>query len=310
MGHHLAKIIVRLTTFGLLCLLSLGCVQQESSDHKQHSQFSTRSIKIGLSPEYNLFEQKKRFEPLLTQLSQNLGVSIEVSLLPGYGNIIDSINEFSLDGFFFGNFTGTMAVRQLGMEPLVKPQFANGLSTSTSLVFVKKGSGIRTAQDMRDKRMVFVDQATTTGYLLPLSFFKSLGIDNYQSWFKEYYFSGTHEDAIKEVLNGNADIGAAKDTIFHQLAETDKRVLTDLDILATSPPVPANTFAVRHDLPDDLKQALRQELLTMHQSATGRAILDKLKIAKFIETTENDFQPVFDYAAGITPGMTPNDLND
>lgn len=302
---------IGLVFLGLLSLFLIGCDLQEQSTPVQQSKTNPQKLTIGLIPEQDLFTQKKRYEPLLAQLSKEVGIPIEISILPRYGNIIDNFNELGLDGAFFGSFTGAMAIKKLGVVPLVRPQYIGGSSTYYGMVFVKKGSVIRTAQDMHNKRMVFVDRATTAGYLLPLSYFRSIGIDDYKSWFKEYYFSGTHEDAINDVLNGTADIGAAKNTVFYRMAAANKHVAKELEILATSPHVPANGLAVRGDLPDDVKQSLRKRLLEMHQSVEGRSILDGLKIERFIRTTVEDYQPVLDYAASIGLDLkTYNYLNN
>lgn len=308
--HPFTYIFIWLMFCCLLGLFVTACSQQETP-LEQQPQTTLRKIKIGLLPEQDIFIQKKRYAPLLAQLSKNLGVSIEVCILPRYGNIIDNFNKLGLDGAFFGSFTGALAIKKLGVEPLVRPQYVGGASTYYGMIFVKKGSGIRSAQDMRDKRIVFVDRATTAGYLLPLAYFKTLGITDYKSWFKEYYFSGTHEDAINDVVNGLADIGAAKNTVFYRMAATDKRVTNELEILMISPHVPANGLAVRHDLDNDLKQGLKRQLLAFHRSTEGQAILAELMIEKFIVTTVADYQPVLDYAAGIGLNLqTYNYLNN
>lgn len=305
---HLLRFIC---LFTLLCLLPLGCNHQTSSSTSKQQNEGQTTLTIGLIPEQNIFDQTKRYKPLLTYIAEQLGIAIEIRILPRYGNIIDNFDELNLDGAFFGSFTGALAIDKLGVEPLARPQYLNGSSTYYGMVFVRKDSGIRTAEDMRGKRMVFVDRATTAGYLLPLSFFKTIGIENYATWLDQYYFSGTHEDAIDDVLNGFADIGAAKNTIFYRMAANDERITQELMILATSPRVPANALAVRHDLPGSLKQRLQQQLLTLHQDNRGRELLNKLEIDKFIKTSREDYQPVFDYAASIGLDLkTYNYLND
>jgi len=282
------------------CLFVLpGCEPQEQSTPQRKVDTTFQTYRIGLIPEHNIFDQKKRYDPLLAYLSEQVGVSLQSVILPRYGNIIENFNQQNLDGAFFGSFTGAMAIQKLGVEPLARPQYVNGASTYYGMVFVRKDSKIRTSQDMRNKRMVFVDRATTAGYLLPLSYFKSLGIDDYANWFREYYFSGTHEDAIHDVLYGLADIGAAKNTVFYRMAETDQRVIEELEILKTSPHVPANGLAMHKDIPEGLKQRLLEKLLTMHQSSKGRSILDGLRIERFINTTAEDYQPVLEYAKSI-----------
>jgi phosphonate transport system substrate-binding protein len=283
----------------LLMFFLTGCDRQEQTIQTRQPSPDRPKLTIGLIPEQDIFTQKKRYKPLFEHLSEKLGVDIEIKILPRYGNIIDNFRELGLDGAFFGSFTGAMAITKLGVKPLARPQYVGGASTYYGLVFVKKGSGIRTAQDMRHKRMVFVDRATTAGYLLPLSYFKTVGIENYKKWFKEYYFSGTHEGAINDVLNGTADVGAAKNTVLYRMMAKDKRISEELEIIATSPHVPANGLAVKNDLPEDLMKAIQQQLLNLHLSAEGRLVLDSLQADKFIETTAKDYQPVLDYVARI-----------
>lgn len=302
---------IALTLFCLIIFLMSGCGQQEQRPSPKTPKADIKKLTIGLIPEQNIFTQKKRYEPLLAYLSKELGIPIETTILSRYGNIIDNFNELELDGAFLGSFTGTMAIMKLGVEPLARPQYIGGSSTYYGMVFVKKGSGIRTAEDLRGKQLVFVDRATTAGYLLPLAYFKDLGIGDYQSWFKEYYFSGTHEDAINDVLNGKADIGAAKNTVFYRMARENNQVSQELEILATSPHVPANGLGVRNDLPEELKASLYNLLLDMHKSSQGREVLDGLKIEKFIETSEADYKPVQDYATSIGLDLkTYNYLNN
>jgi len=285
--------------FALMILVVSGCSQPEGHEEEPKSQEGPQPLLIGLIPEQNLFAQKKRYEPLMALLSSQLDKPIAAPILPRYGNIIENFNALKLDGAFFGSFTGALAIKMLGVEPVARPRYADGASTYYGMVFVRKGSGIRTAEDMRGKRMVFVDRATTAGYLLPLSYFHSIGIHDFRQWFSEYYFSGTHEDAIYDVLNGKAEVGAAKNTVLYRLAAKDIRIAQNLEVLATSPHVPANGLAVRHDLPDEIKEALQSILLELHKNETGQAILEEMNMERFIETTAGDYQPVFEYAASV-----------
>lgn len=293
--------LLRLSHILLLCCFVFlpGCDPQEQPPAQPAVDMTFQTYRIGLLPEHNIFEQKKRYDPLLTYLSEQLGVKFQSVILPRYGNAIKNFHQLNLDGAFFGSFTGAMAIKSLNVEPLARPQYLSGASSYYGMVFVKKGSKIRTAEDLRNKRMVFVDRATMAGYLLPLSYFKSIGIDDYSTWFSEYYFSGTHEDAIHDVLNGIADVGAAKNTVFYRLAEADNRIVEELEILKTSPHVPANGLAMVKDIPEDLKHKLQEALLTMHLRSAGRPVLEGLGIDRFISTTEIDYQPVFDYAKEI-----------
>jgi phosphonate transport system substrate-binding protein len=258
-----------------------------------------RTLRIGLIPEQNIFKQKSRYKSLAAYLSQKADVNIELIVLSRYGNIIENFVSNRLDGAFFGSFTGALAHRKLGVEPLARPEYMDGSSTYHGLLFVRRDSAIANASDMKGKRFVFVDKATTAGWLLPLYYFKMQGIDDYRSWLKETYFAGSHESAIYDVLEGTADIGAAKNTVFWRLADENPSLAEELVILARSPNVPENGLCVRGDLEGPLKTSLREALLNMEGDPEAAEALLALGARRFIETAEADYASVFEYAEKI-----------
>ena len=286
-----------LASLVLSVVLAMSCRNREEVVSAEDPPRQT--LRIGLIPERNIFAQKKRYQPIADYLSQQLGVEVVLTVLSRYGNIIDNFVANDLDGAFFGSFTAALACKGIGVQPLARPEDPDGTSTYHGLIFVRKDSGIRTADDMKGKRFAFVDKATTAGYLLPLHYFKDRGIDDYHAWFAETYFTGTHDGAIYDVLEGKADIGAAKNTVFYADAEKDPRVTDELLILTRSPDVPENGLCVRDDLDDSLKNKLKEALLNMNQHKKGRQLLNAFGASRFIETTAADYDPVFQFADDI-----------
>ena len=137
-----------------------------------------------------------------------------------------------------------------------------------------------------------------------MAFFKAHRIENYKTFFKETYFSGTHEDAIYDVLNKKADIGAAKNTVFAGLLAADSRIKDELVILARSPGVPENGLAVRKDLDRAMRNKLQEALLNMQNDVDGVNVLTKLGARRFIETTNGDYVNVYRYAKQIGLDLT------
>lgn len=258
-----------------------------------------RTIRVGLIPEQDVFEEKERYQLVADYLSKKVGVGVDLCVLSRYGNILDNFVSKRLDGAFFGSFTGALALRKLGVEALARPEYPDGTSTYHGLLFVRKDSGIRSGNEMKGKRLAFVDRATTAGYLLPLYYFQKQGIADYGSWLGEFYFSGTHEGSIYDVLEKRADVGAAKNPVFAKLASRDPRISEELTILARSPRVPENGLCVREDLGALLKIQLKETLLNMDHDEEGREVLAGFGARRFIATTEEDYAPVFEFAAAV-----------
>jgi phosphonate transport system substrate-binding protein len=281
----------------VLLALAGGCSKPETASPKKV--MYEKTITIGLIPEVQIFDQVERYKPVAAYFTKKTGILMKLTVLSRYGNIIDNFVSAGMDGAFFGSFTYPLAHAKLGVEVLARPENLNGRSTYHGMIFVRKDSGIKNAADMRGKRFAFVDKATTAGYLLPLDYFRRHGIRDYKSYLKEAYFAGTHEDAIQDVLNGKADIGTAKNTIFAHLAETDDRIMKELAILEESPEVPENGLAVRKDLDASVKKMLKEVLLGMDSDAEGRTVLKNFGARRFIETTDKDYEPVLRYVKTI-----------
>jgi len=287
-----------------LCLtILLGCGETKT-ERDVETKGRRPSLVLGLIPERNIFKQLDRYEPLANYLSEKIGADVKLKVLTRYGNIIDNFASAGLDGAFFGSFTYTLAHAKLGVEAIARPETVGGVSTYYGLLFVRKDSGIKSVGDMKGKRFVFVDRATTAGYLLPRAFFKAHRIENYKTFFKETYFSGTHEDAIFDVLNKKAEIGAAKNTVFARLAAVDSRVKDELVILARSPDVPENGLAVKKDLDHTIRNKLQEALLNMQNDIQGMNVLQNLGAKRFIETTNSDYANVYRYVKQIGLDLT------
>jgi phosphonate transport system substrate-binding protein len=292
-----------------VCLFAgAGCTTSEKVSVQQRTH--ARTVVIGLIPEQNLFRQMARYEPLADYLSEKTGTQVKLTILTRYGNIIDNFVSAGLDGAFFGSFTYALAHAKLGLQVLARPESLDGVSTYHGLIFVRKNSGIKSYREMRGKRFAFVDKATTAGYLFPLSYFKKRDVD-YRSYLKEGYFTGTHEDAIYDVLNKKADIGAAKNTVFNRLAASDARIKNELIVLDSSFEVPENALALRQDLDGALREKFKTVLLNMHLNPQGIKVLEIFGAKRFVETTEADYQPIYRSAEEIRLDLaTYNYRND
>ncbi len=297
--------------FLLILLLAPGCERTEpvSSKTSAAEPGHEKIFRVGLIPEQNIFKQIERYEPLARYLSKKIDLTIRLTVLPQYGNIIDSFTSTGMDGAFFGSFTYALAHSRIGAEVLARPVDLKGSSMYHGLIFVRKDSRIRSVDQMKGKRFAFVDKGTTAGYLLPLTYFKKHGKD-YRTFLKESYFAGTHEDAILDVLDKKAEIGAAKNTVYERLAASDDRVNKELVILERSPEVPENGLAVRKGLDGSLKKKLREALLTMHEDPEGTAILAAFGVRKFIETNDADYRPVYLYAREIGLNLATYDYTN
>lgn len=260
------------------------------------AQAPQQNILIGIAPEINIFKQKQRFDALGEFLSKKTGVTVTFTILSSYGEMIDNFIAGKIDGAFFSSFSGAIAIRRAGAVPLLRTVNLDGTSTYSGYIYVRKDSAIRSVKDMKNRRMAYVDKATTAGYLFPVAHLRMNGVADPERFFSETFFTGSHDAAINAVLTRKADVGAAKNTVYDLMRKRDSRVDRELEVIAESSRVPSNGLLVRKDLQESLKNSLKTVLSGLHTDSEGKAVLQQFAALKFIETTTHDYQSVFDMA--------------
>ncbi len=255
------------------------------------------AINIGLIPERNIFDQVARYETLAEYLSSELDANFRLTMLSRYGNIVERITSNEVLAAFLGSFTGGLASAQLSMEPIARPVNRDGTSTYFGQIFVRKDSDIKTVADMQGKRLALVEKATTAGYVFPRAYLRRHGVEDLGTFFSEVRFWGSHDATVSAVLNSEADIGAAKNTVMDWRMQADPRVEEELRVLAVSPRVPSNGLFMSTLLDPGLKEQVRDLLINLENTVEGRAILESMGALRFEVTRTADYGPVFDLAA-------------
>ena len=252
-----------------------------------------KEILLGIEPEHNIFDQVERYRILAGFLSDQLGVEVKLTITSRYGELVDRFKSLHLDGAFLSSYTATVAMGELYLTPVASLEGDQTGPMSKGYVVVRNDSGIAGVDDLRDKKAVFVDPATTEGYVFARSFFRQKGVEELDSFFSEIDFSGSHASAIYAVLDGRADVGSTKSRVFNQLVVREPSVRKELRILAESPPVPEVTLCVKSDLDPVLVDKLRQALLKMDQTVDGRRVLKQMEASRFVLSEPASFSGVF-----------------
>ncbi|MEW6600312.1 MAG: phosphate/phosphite/phosphonate ABC transporter substrate-binding protein [Nitrospirota bacterium] len=296
-----------------ICLVVLAVVSLAScTDHKDagnpavsESSVPTSSFVIALLPAQNVFEQKKRYKPLVDYLTRSLGINVRTKLLDSYDAIYNEMLQKRVDAAFFGSLGYIVMNSKIDIEPIARPFKKDGTSTYRGLIFALKDKGITNdVRTWKNKRIALVHKSTTAGYIFPKYYLYKNGVLRFEDYFSKAIYTGSHDASIFSVLNEDADIGCASDQIFDRLTGENPLIRERLVILATSAPVPANILGVR-STDKLLKERLRVTLMNMERTPEGRDILSTLGAVRFIETKKSEFEPVFEMLTtlGLKPEM-------
>ncbi|MGH2384208.1 MAG: phosphate/phosphite/phosphonate ABC transporter substrate-binding protein [Candidatus Limnocylindria bacterium] len=143
----------------------------------------------------------------------------------------------------------------------------------------------------------FVEQASASGYIFPATILNDQGID-YETGI-EPIFAGGHDTSVVAVCEGDAEVGVAFDDA-RGAAETDCDVASNVVVFAYGPEIPNDGWAVSGDLPDELKEQIKQALLDYAATEEGQATLEAIyEITGLVEADQEAFTIVEEAAAEL-----------
>jgi phosphonate transport system substrate-binding protein len=246
-------------------------------------------LTMGFIPTESASHVTERWDGLLAYLSKRLGIPVEAKTATDYNGVITAMQFKHVDVAYFGPKSYVEAAARANAEAFALEVAEDGSHGYHSTIIVKRGSGLKSVADLKGKTWAFTDPNSTSGMLVPTVYFvKELRIAPEQ-YFSKVSFSGSHEASILAVKAGRVDAAAAADMEF---ARGEGKLWTrdEFDVIWTSKLLPGSPMAWRKDLPDSLKQAIREAFLA-YAEPEG---LKKLKLRGFVAADDAVYNPIRD----------------
>ena len=149
----------------------------------------------------------------------------------------------------------------------------------------------------------FVEQASASGYIFPATILLNNDIDPETGITP--LFAGGHDSSVIAVCEGDAEVGVAFDDA-RTAAETECDVANEVVVFAYGPEIPNDGWAVAGDLPQELKDQIKQALLDYSASEEGAQVLNDIyEIDALVEADLDAFTIVEEAAEQL--GITGDD---
>jgi phosphonate transport system substrate-binding protein len=292
---------------------------------------------IGVYPGDNVEKAIAAQEPLRAYLEKTLGVRTVVITGTSYGAVVEAMRAGRADAFEVGPFSYVLAADVANAEAIAVGNYVTNVDPKVlpgyySVMFTKKGSGIKSIADLKGKTFAFTDPASTSGYLVPatdiLNDQKFDSKDQLDEFLGQATFAGSHPASVLAVSNGTTDAGATFDdnlvdqanadiaicgvdkgiekgaNIFHSAMTQDEIMKIydacpegSLAIFHQSPLIPQTPFAVNKNLPQNFKDAVKAALLAIKDDqalvdSLGRFYIDPTTINTDLKTIDSMYDPL------------------
>ena len=249
-----------------------------------------QTLRAGVASMITPVSAVKYYQQVVDYLGMKLGMPAEMVHRTTYDEIDVMLEEGKLDVAFICSSPYVLDQKKFGVELLVAPQVAGAVNYYSNII-VHKDSGIDSVEQLRGKAFVFVDPKSNTGRLYP-SYLLAKRQESPERFFSSFLYSYSHNKSVEIVAKNRAD-GAAVDSIVYDfMVATDSPYAAQTKVIHRSPPFGIPPVVVPSGIDPTLKRAMRQIFLEMHADPLGKAILEEMRIERFVEVPDSNYDPI------------------
>ena len=282
------NIVLRLLATFALSLTALSAAAQSAP------------LKLGVG----LFQPDKErndatYRPLAQHLSARLGRPVELRTVDSWEGLAKSLANGETDLALMGPW-GYVLANHAAQAQAVSTILYDGKPEYFALVITHPDSGINSVADLKGKTFAFGDKGSTSGYLIPLHFFMSQGIDPDKYFSKVLYTK--HQAIETQVAAGQLDAGADYNRNRNAMIEQGLIKAERSKVIWQSAPLPNDAFAVSQALFKDkaFVARLQAALAEVGPMLKGQPNLLPPHYTGFVTTDNSFYKPIRD--AGLATG--------
>lgn len=279
-AKFLITLVLLMTAF--FCLLTGNSASAET-----HNEGSNKTVRFSAITLYHPITMYQKYQPLMSYLTENTPYRFELKLSQEYCDIIDFLEEGSVDVALLGGVTYSLAKTKCNIVPILAPLSAEGKPYYRSALIARaSNNSIRKLSDIKGKSLALASKLSTSGNLVPLYHLYTNGI-RLEDLEKHKHFR-YHDSVAREVLRGNYDVGA----VIYSVADRFKD--RGLKIIAVFGPIPALPIIARCDVQPELIESIKKALLPLdYANPEHRKIMEKWDEEfryGFVETNDSSYR--------------------
>lgn len=244
---------------------------------------------LGVFPRRNASELVGMFGPLAEHLARELDRPVRLETTPDFDSFWKAVGERRYHIVHYNQYHYVRSHKQQGYRVIAKNE-EDGRSTIAGVIVVRRDSGIRRLQDLRNRKIVFGGNEHAMGsYIMPTYMLRraGLGPGDYRA-----EFALNPPNVALAVYFRQADAGGSGDIVFNMPFVRDKVDVSQMMNLATSAPMPHLPWAVRADLPAAERDRIQRALLAVRDAPDGPRILRAAVLTDLVAATDGEYDAV------------------
>ena len=260
------------------------------AEHETHNTKS-KTVYIAIASMTSPRETYIYYDDLIKYISEKVGHPIYIKQKQTYEEVNQLLESGEVDFAFICSGAFVDEYKKNKIRLLVAPEINNEISYHAYII-TQKDSKIEKFADFENKSFAFTDPLSNTGRLYPLKKLAELKKSE-ANFFRKTIYTYGHDISIQMVNRGIVDGASVHGLIFHYLSSVHPERVENIKVIYQSEKFGIPPVVTPIGLKKECFDKYQQFFLTMNNDSAGKAILDKLRIDKFVVVEDTIYKSVF-----------------
>ncbi len=206
-------------------------------------------------------DTRKAYEPFFKHIAEKLGRDYELVVTTDWAGIAVALANGQADIAWMGPWGYVLANNEGGAQAIATVKY-NGKPSYHAIIVSRPDTKIeKWPDDAKGLRLSLADVGSTSGWLVPTYYFKTIGID--PKTFFQYRDGASHAAQILSVINDQVDLASDFDRNMNSFIDRGTFKPEQIKVVWTSDPLPNDPLVVRADLDKDLVKKVQEIVLAI-----------------------------------------------
>jgi phosphonate transport system substrate-binding protein len=248
---------------------------------------ASAEIRIGTPPLHSVAELQVMYGPLLEYLARETGEKVRLVVPKDFEAFKHAVKAGQMDAGFANPLVYVQVKNNVDIEPLALSSDVEGGTRFRGILIARKDSAITKPQDLKGKKVSFLDKDSAAGYVFQMLLLSRAGLDVDKD-ITVLPFAKKHENVAIAVLNKTADAGGIREEELGKMK--DKVDVSQLRIVGYTDYFPNWPFFAAPKLKKDTAEKLRAALLKLRPNdRQNEKVLGPARLTGFIAVSDKDY---------------------
>ncbi|GAB4362056.1 MAG: hypothetical protein Kow00128_01450 [Deltaproteobacteria bacterium] len=247
-------------------------------------------IRIGVASMITPVDTVKYYQAIIEYIGERIRHPVQMVHRRTYEEMDDLLERGEVQIAFICSAPYVRNRAKFGVEILAAPE-VGGSPMYRSYIIVHTDSPVRSFPELKGKSFAFTDPRSNSGRIYPVYLLKTMGHDP-DRFFGRVLYSYSHNKSIEMVAKKIVDGAAVESLVYEYLRKSGSPYTRRTRILQRSPPFGIPPVVAVRNIDPVLRRKVQEALLSMRDTAKGKAILEAMMIDGFAEVPDSNYDGV------------------